>query len=200
MSLTNSSANCSAVAELGVAVRRFLASRVKHALPILLFATLLSAAEPQPPLPAPLVLRSGPQRIVIPQRNAEGPHNFYDDACSGGIEFSVLHAVVRRGDTLYVVFTCEGWSRGRSSPRGHCGSGWERQINWMAIRGGIVLDHRQRDLASCWRDAIGSIDGWRGTKLFWTSDERDGAYTCFFDSAFPDAAIQIQEFTPRPTP
>ena len=173
---------------------------MKHAVPVLLFATLLSAAEPQPPLPSPLVLRSGTQRILIPQRNAEGPHNFYDDSCSGGIESSVLHAVVRRGDTLYVVFTCEGWSRGHSSPRGRCGSGWERQINWMAIRGGIVLDHRQRDLDSCWRDAGGGIDGWRGTKLLWSTDERDGTYTCFFDSAFPEAAIQIQDFTPHPTP
>ena len=70
----------------------------------------------------------------------------------------------------------------------------------MAIRGGIVLDHRQRDIESCWLDAFGSINGWRGPKLVWTTDERDGAYTCFFDSAFPKAAIQIQDFTAQPKP
>ena len=140
-------------------MRRFFGSRVKLALTFLLVVTSAFAARPPDPLTAPLVLHTRTGRIVIPQRNAEGTHNFREDSCSGYIATSVLHSAVRRGDTLYLVFTCAGWSRGPTSRGGRCGSGWERQINWMAIRGGIVLDHRQRDIESCWRDAFGSING-----------------------------------------
>ena len=174
---------------------------MKHALPVLLFATLVSAAEPQSQLLRALAFRSGSQRIVIPQRNAEGPHDFTQDSCNGyTIETSTLHAAVRRGTTLYVVYSCGGHSRGPEARLKRCGAGWEHQINWIAIRGGIVVDHQQRDVESCWRDAFGSVDGWRGTKLFWSSGERTGTYNCYFDSSFPEAGLQIQKYEERPNP
>jgi len=172
---------------------------VKHALLVLLFATITSAAEPQPRLSPPLVLRSGSQRIVIPQRNAEGPHDFTQDSCNGyTIETSTLHAALRRGATLYLVYSCGGHSRGPEARLKRCGAGWEHQVNWLAVRGGIVVDHQQRDVESCWRDVSGSIDGWRGAKLFWTSGDLNGTYSCLFDSAFPEGGLQIQKYEKLP--
>jgi len=153
------------------------------------------------PFLPPLVFWTGGQRIVIPQRNAQGSHDFAQDSCNGyAIERSTLHAVVRRGETLYVVYSCAGHSRGPEARFKRNGAGWEHQINWIAIRGGIVIDHQQRDVESGWRNTVGSIDGWRGTKLFWTSGERDGTYTCFFDSSFPEGGLQIRSFEADPNP
>ncbi len=171
---------------------------MKRSLLFLLFAALASAAEPQHRFFPPLTFRSGHQRIVIPQRNAEGPHDFRGDSCAGFILTSTLHAAIRRGDILYVVYGCAGWSRGPYARGGRCGSGWEHQINWVAVRGGIVIDHQRQDLESCWQDAVGGgIVGWRGAKLHWVAGEREGEYTCCFDSSFPEGGLQVLGFEER---
>lgn len=176
-------------------VRRLLAFPMKHALPILLVATLASAAEPQSPQLPALAFRTGSRHIVIPQRNAEGPHDFTQDSCNAyTIETATLHAAVRRGTTLYVVYSCSGHSRGPEARLKRCGAGWEHQINWIAIRGGIVVDHQQRDIESCGRNASGSIEGWQRTKLVWASGERTGTYHCYFDLSAPEAGLQIQKY------
>ena len=149
----------------------------------------------------PVVLRAGRTRVVIPQRNAAGPHDWREDFCAGFLREAKLLALVDRGATRYVVFTAAGWSRGPTSRGGRCGSGWERQINWVALRGGIVREHQCRDLESCWRDAGGSIKGWRGSRLSWSSSEREGTFDCYFDRLAPEAGLQIAEFTsPEPPP
>jgi len=148
-----------------------------------------------------LIFRSVGQHIVIPQRNAEGPHDFTQDSCNGyTIETSTLHAALHRGDTLFIVYSCGGQSGGREARLKRCGAGWEHQINWIAIRGGIVIDHHQRDVESCSRNVEGRIDGWRGPKLCWTTGERDGTYTFYFDSSLPEGGLQMQKFEERPNP
>ncbi|RYD80332.1 MAG: hypothetical protein EOP84_12095 [Verrucomicrobiaceae bacterium] len=146
-----------------------------------------------PSLSPLLEFRTGRTRIVIPQRDPQGPHDWYEASCRGGIEKSVLHAFVRREDTLYILFHCEGWSRGSAQPKGRCGGGYERQINWMAIRNGRVIEHQQRDIVSCWRDAEGTIEGWRGDLFFWSADTPEEFYTAFFDRKAPEKGMQIKE-------
>jgi hypothetical protein len=101
---------------------------------------------------------------------------------------------------LYVVYSCGGNSRGPEAGLKRCGAGWEHQINWIAIRSGIVVDHQQRDVESCLRNVSGRIDGWHAAKLFWTSSEWDGDYTCCFDSAFPEGGLQVQKYEMLPSP
>lgn len=169
--------------------------RIIHIMFVLFSASTLSAGSPPS---APIVLKSGKATIEVPQNGPEGPKDWRALACQGGGETAVLHAAIRRGDTLYVLFTLAGWSRGSPSDRGHCGSGWEKQMNWMEIRGGAVTAHHQRDLESCWRDAYGSIDGWKGSRLLWGTGERDGQYDYLFDSVEPEKGIQVAAFKSYP--
>ena len=168
---------------------------MKLVIPLLFFSSLIFASDQTPQISPPLVFHSGERRIAIPQRNAEGKHDFAADSCNGyGIETSQLHAFVRRGNTLYVVYTCGAPSRGPEASMKRCGSGYETQINWVAIRDGIVVDHQQRDIESCWRDIYGSIDGWRGTKLIFSSGNYEGTSTYFFDSSRPENGLVCEKY------
>lgn len=118
-------------------------------------SSLIRASE----LPPALELRYSSHKITVPQRDADGPHDYFSDSCGGSIDRTTVHAVIRRKDTLYVVYSCAGWSRGPEARGGRCGSGWEHQMNWIAITGDHVASFRQMDIESCWHDTFGSIDG-----------------------------------------
>lgn len=161
----------------------------------LLLMTVASVCAQDDVVPNPLILRSGQTKVIIPQRDLNGSHDFFSESCRGVVDSSILHFAIVRNGTLYVLFTCLGPSRGGGgNPYGRCGAGVERQINWMAIKGGKVASHQQRDIDSCWRDAVGTISGWKGSKFYWSSEERDGSYECYFDSAEPDKGLQIAKF------
>lgn len=159
----------------------------------------LAAGPARPPVP-PVVLRAGRTRVVLPQRDAAGAHDYREEFCAGFLREAKLLALVERGATRYVVFTAAGWSRGPTHRGGRCGSGWERQINWVALRGGVVREHQCRDIESCWHDTQGSIEGWRGSRLTWSSDNREGLSACYFDRTAPHTGLQVGEFTPTPSP
>jgi len=142
---------------------------------------------------SPLILHSAHMRIVIPQRDEHGTHDFRSECCRGGIDHAVLHAAVRRGDTLYVVFTCEGYSRG-GAYGGPGGAGWEKQLNWMAIRGDTVLAHQCEDIESWWEHIYGGLGGWQHGVLVWSA-EHGGSYdptqiTGYFDTTHPEKGLQ----------
>jgi len=145
----------------------------------------------------PLELHSGRTRIVIPQHDEHGAHDFCSETCRGSIEQSVLHAAIRRGDTLYVVFTCTGSSRGPNATGGRCGSGWEHQINWMAIRGDAVVQHRREDIESCWQDISGQLGGWRHGLLVWSAEHGisfdPAEVTGYFDPQAPQKGLQMKK-------
>jgi hypothetical protein len=142
-------------------------------------------------MPQPLIVGRAGNRVTIPQKNSDGPHDFFSDASRGGIEFTVLHSSIKKNGRRYIVFTCDGWSKGGENRNGRCGAGWEKQINWMVIKDGIIVEHQRRDIVSCWQDVDGEMLGWKGSLLFWNSNERDGWYECFYDATNPEKGLQI---------
>ena len=160
---------------------------------LLILATITQVFAQGYQLPDPLTLHYGTHKIAIPQTDTNGPHDYSSESCRGFTDCSVVHAVIRRKSTLYVVYSCAGWSRGPESRGGNCGSGWEHQMNWAAIVDGRVTSFQQMDIESCWRNTSGSIDGWKKGILVWGSDGMKTGYTGFFDPQSPEKGLQTME-------
>ncbi len=150
-------------------------------------------------LPDPLSLHYGSHKVVIPQLDKNGPHDYNDESCLEYIDRAVVHAVIRRKNNIYVVYSCAGFSRGPEARGGNCGSGWERQMNWVVISDGRVAAFQQMDIESCWRNRGGSIDGWKRGNLIWRSDGIEAGYTGFFDPKCPEMGLQTMETHDLPT-
>ncbi|CAN5577800.1 hypothetical protein BH09VER1_BH09VER1_31980 [soil metagenome] len=170
---------------------------IRFSLALLLFGVSAFAQGYQ--IPPPLKLEYGNHHILIPQKNKDGPHDFFSDSCQGLIDRTVVHAAIRKGDTLYVVFTCAGPSRGPEASMKRCGGGWEHQINWVSISHGVVTAFQQMDIESCWNDTFGTIDGWKNGILVWGSDRFDTGYTALFDPSAPEKGLQQKETHKNPT-
>lgn len=147
-------------------------------------------------IPPPLKLTSGRRTLLVPQKNGDGPHDYFSESCRGSIDRTKVHAVIRSGRVLYIVYT---WSRGAGARMARCGAGWESQINLVSISDGLVTGFQQMDIESCWRDTFGTIVGWRGGTLTWSSDRYDSGYSAFFDPSHPERGLQIKETHNNPS-
>ena len=104
-----------------------------------------------------------------------------------------LHAIVRRADTTFVLFTMRHTTVHNTN--------YSVGITWMALRAGTIVECQAQKLDDTWRPISGSIEGWGHGVLSWGAEGmfvRDGelvdeGYSAFFDPKSPDKGIQMKE-------
>ncbi len=124
-------------------------------------------------------------------------HLLQDDAFYG-----VVHAIQKRGDFYYLVFSTSWPSRGASATGGMCGAGIESAIKWVQIKNKKIIKEQEGRYESCFKHRDGWTINWHDNELIWTSeafeykdDSRDSPiikmnYTWTFDTQDPAAGIR----------